>query len=181
MKLNSQIKQKRSSTKPERSKLETAVNHSWRPDLVKAVGLCKWIGRTFWPLGKPTAKHVKWVNFTKLKRWQTVYIHGALRSEGGKYLLVMPRWRLTRWCLQRKFPLSFERFALLEDKGFPKSAICSGIQTSRQLLYAGCIHCNSYRWLLGQVLHHIYKESTDEVESIRLQRIALDLCGEYYS
>ena len=56
--------------------------------------------------------------------------------------------------VQRKFPLSFERFALLEDKGFPKSAICSGIQTSRQLLYAGCIHCNSYRWLLGQVLHH---------------------------
>ena len=66
----------------------------------------------------------------------------------------MPRWRLTRWCFQRKFPLSFERFALLEDKGFPKSAICSRIQTSRQLLYAGCIHCNSYRWLLGQVLHH---------------------------
>ena len=88
----------------------------------------------------------------------------------------MPRWRLTIWCFQRKFPLSFERFALLEDKGFPKCAICSGIQTSRQLLYAGCIHCNSYRWLLGQVLHHIYKESTDEVESIRLQRIALELC-----
>ena len=32
----------------------------------------------------------KWVNWSyKLKRWQTLYIHDALRNEGGKYWLVM--------------------------------------------------------------------------------------------